>query len=46
MDLNPVNMFETMVNVVKNNKTFDIIKTIVIIVLLVYITYNINEVPT
>ena len=45
MDLNPVNMFETMVNVVKNNKTFDIIKTIVIIVLLVYITYNINEVP-
>lgn len=45
MDINPVNMFETMVNVVKNNKMFDIVKTFLIFVLLVYITYNITELP-
>lgn len=45
MDINPVNMFETMVNVVKNNKMFDIVKTFFILVLLVYITYNITELP-
>lgn len=45
MDINPVSMFETMVNVVKNNKMFDLVKTILIIVLLVYITYNVNEIP-
>jgi hypothetical protein len=45
MDFNPVNMFETMVNVVKNNKMFDIVKTILILILLVYITYNITELP-
>lgn len=45
MDFNPVSMFETMVNVVKNNKLFDIFKTILIIVLLFYITYNVSEIP-
>jgi len=45
MDINPVNMFETMVNVVKNNKMFDIVKTFLVLVLLVYITYNITELP-
>lgn len=45
MDLNPVSMFETAVKVVKENKMLDIMKTILIITLLLYIGYHVNDLP-
>jgi hypothetical protein len=45
MDFNPVSMFETAVKVVKENKMLDIMKTILIITLLLYIGYHVNDLP-
>ena len=45
MDFNPVSMFETAVKVVKENKMIDIMKTILIITLLLYIGYHVNDLP-
>ena len=45
MDLNPVTMFEQAVRVVKENKMLDIMKTILIITLLLYIGYHVNDLP-
>lgn len=45
MDFNPVSMFESAVRVVKENKMLDIIKTILIITLLLYIGYHVNDLP-
>ena len=45
MDLNPVTMFEQAVRVIKENKTLDIVKTILIFALLLYIGYHVNDIP-
>lgn len=45
MELNPVSMFENAVKVVKENKMLDILKTILIITLLLYIGYHVNDLP-
>lgn len=45
MELNPVSMFENAVKVVKENKMLDILKTILIIILLLYIGYHVNDLP-
>lgn len=45
MDLNPVDMFGHAVDIVRENKTMDILKTLLIIALLGYLVYHVNDIP-